>query len=99
MSEEVLRLVRTVERLPRDDQYRILKIVELLTLAPRSIQRRTQSMLRKLVDSEPNSKSEALAIVDEVIEYLEDHVAKGAQELGLFGRFHMLELSGREPDA
>jgi hypothetical protein len=99
MSEDVVRLVRTVERLPRDDQYRILKIVELLTRAPYSIQRRTQHMLRNLVDSEPVSKADALAIVDEVIEYLEDHVDDTDRELGVFGRLHMLETVGREPDA
>ena len=34
VSEDVLRLVRTVERLPSEDQDKILRMVDLLTLVP-----------------------------------------------------------------
>ena len=34
VSEDVLRLVRTVERLPREDQDKIMRIVDLLSLVP-----------------------------------------------------------------
>ncbi len=75
VSEDVLRLVRTVERLPREDQDKILRIVDLLSLVPISVQDRTQHMLRELLASAPASKSECVAGVDDVIEYLERNVA------------------------
>jgi hypothetical protein len=73
MSEDVLRLVRTVERLPLEDQNKILRIVDLLSLVPVFVQERTQRMLRELLDSDPTSKSQCVARVDDVIEYLERH--------------------------
>jgi hypothetical protein len=75
VSEDVLRLVRTVERLPREDQDKILRIVDLLSLVPRSVQNTTQRMLRELLDKDPVSKTECVAGVDDLIEYLEGNVA------------------------
>lgn len=74
VSEDVLRLVRTVERLPREDQDKILRIVDLLSLVPLGVQHRTQMMLRELLDRDPASKTECVAGVDDLIEYLEDNV-------------------------
>lgn len=74
VSEEVLKLVGTVGRLPRDDQTRILKIVDLLSVASSTVQRRTQRMLSELLSAPPKSKSACVAGVDEVIEYLEQAV-------------------------
>src|SRR5262245_21062892 len=71
VSEDVLRLVRTVERLPREDQDKILRIVDLLSLVPTSVQNKTQQMLRDLLARGPASKRECVAGVDDVIEYLE----------------------------
>lgn len=75
VSEDVLRLVRTVERLPREDQDKILRIVDLLSLVPISVQNKTQQMLRELLAREPASKRECVAGVDHVIEYLERNAA------------------------
>jgi hypothetical protein len=75
VSEDVLRLVRTVERLPRDDQDKILRIVDLLSLVPLDVQARTQHMLRELLASEPASKHECVAGIDDVIDYLERHAS------------------------
>lgn len=74
-SEDVLRLVQTVERLPPEDQDKILHIVDLLSLVPIHVQERTQRMLRALLESDPSSKDECVAGVDDLIQYLEDHAA------------------------
>jgi hypothetical protein len=74
ISSDVMRLVRTVEKLPLEDQDKILRIVDLLSLVPLPVQHRTQTMLRALLDSDPESKRECVAGVDEVISYLESNV-------------------------
>jgi hypothetical protein len=61
VSEDVLRLVRTVERLPREDQDKILRMVDLLTLVPLPVQDRTQRMLRELLERHPDTKRECVA--------------------------------------
>ena len=71
VSEDVLRLVRTVERLPSEDQDKILRMVDLLTLVPVQVQNRTQRMLRELLERQPDTKSECVAGVDDVLAYLE----------------------------
>jgi hypothetical protein len=86
VSEDVLRLVRTVERLPREDQDKIMRIVNLLTLVPVSVQDRTQRMLRDLLAREPTSKHECVAGIDDVIEYLERNVAMTSEFRGLLSR-------------
>ncbi len=73
-SEEVMNLVSKVGRLPREDQTRILRMVDLLSLASARVQRRTQHMLSALLAEQPHSKNECVASVDEVIEYLEQAV-------------------------
>jgi mRNA-degrading endonuclease toxin of MazEF toxin-antitoxin module len=75
LSNDVLRLVRNVERLPSEDQDKILRLVDLLTLVPVTVQDRTQQMLRELLAREPGTKQECVAGVDEVIAYLERHAA------------------------
>jgi hypothetical protein len=87
VSEDVMKLVRTVERLPREDQDKILKIVDLLSLVPPSVQDRTQQMLRDLLAGGPTSKRECVARVDDVIEYLERNVAMSQELRGLSSRF------------
>ena len=75
VSEDVLRLVRTVERLPSEDQDKILRMVDLLTLVPLPVQNRTQRMLRELLERKPDTKSECVAGVDDVLAYLERNAA------------------------
>ena len=77
VSEDVLRLVRTVERLPSEDQDKILRMVDLLTLVPLQVQHKTQRMLRELLDREPDTKRECVAGVDDVLAYLERNAAAG----------------------
>jgi hypothetical protein len=71
LSEDVLRLVRTVESLPSEDQDKILRMVDLLTLVPLPVQDRTQRMLRELLERKPDTKRECVAGVDDVLAYLE----------------------------
>jgi len=71
LSEDVMRLVRTVECLPAEDQDKILRMVDLLTLVPLPVQYRTQRMLRELLERQPDTKSECVAGVDDVLDYLE----------------------------
>jgi hypothetical protein len=76
-SEEVLKLVDTVGKLPREDQARILRIADLLSMASTSVQDRTQRMLADLLHGRPQSKSACVASIDEVIAYLEQAVYGG----------------------
>jgi hypothetical protein len=87
VSEDVLRLVRTVERLPREDLDKILRIVDLLSLVPISVQNRTQQMLRDLLANEPASKLECVAGIDDVIDYLERNVRISTEFRGLTSRY------------
>ena len=75
LSEDVLRLVRTVECLPSEDQDKILRMVDLLTLVPLPVQYRTQRMLRELLERQPDTKRECVAGVDDVLAYLERNAA------------------------
>ena len=79
VSEDVLRLVRTVERLPSEDQDKILRMVDLLTLVPLPVQHRTQRMLRELLERQPDTKSECVAGVDDVLAYLERNATIAGQ--------------------
>ena len=79
VSEDVLRLVRTVERLPSEDQDKILRMVDLLTLVPLPVQNRTQRMLRELLERQPHTKRECVEGVDDVLAYLERNAATGPQ--------------------
>lgn len=76
-TEEVLRLVSTVGKLPREDQARILRIADLLSMASAPVQVRTQRMLSDLFEGKPASKSDCVASIDEVIAYLERAVFAG----------------------
>jgi tetrahydromethanopterin S-methyltransferase subunit A len=87
VSEDVLRLVRTVERLPREDQEKILRIVDLLSLVPIRVQDKTQQMLRELLARDPASKNECVAGVDDVIRYLESNVAMSVEFRGITSSF------------
>jgi hypothetical protein len=109
-SDDIGRLVGTVQRLPREDQQRILRLVELLSRAPAGAQRKTQQRLRELVGSDPDSHSLCIARVDELIEDLERSVAtRGSTRNvarrsplrgrdGRFGRFG-LGMTGGKTDA
>ncbi|HEX5420914.1 MAG TPA: hypothetical protein VFY39_13015 [Gammaproteobacteria bacterium] len=77
VPEEVLKLVNIVRRLPREDQARILEIVDLLSLASSYAQGQTQCMLGELLGTRLRSKAECVAGVDDVIEYLEQAVYEG----------------------
>jgi hypothetical protein len=86
VSKDVLRLVRTVERLPMEDQDKILRLVDLLSHVPPTVQERTQHMLRTLLASDPASKSECVAGIDDLIEYLERHVSAAPDRSSLVSR-------------
>lgn len=94
MRNDVLKLVQTVGDLPREDQSRILRIVDLLTLAPSPVQQRTQRMLRDLLDADPESKVECVAGVDEVIEYLEQAVLESEDQSAGWRRFEHMFARG-----
>ncbi len=79
LSNDVRRLVRTVERLPVEDQDKILRMVDLLTLVPVSVQDRTQRMLRELLDRQPDTKRECVAGIDDVLAYLESNVTSASR--------------------
>jgi hypothetical protein len=76
-TDEMLKLVRTVAGLPRDDQNRLLRLVDLLSLAPFSVQRRSHERLREIIASNPQSKLECVDGIEDLIEYLERSVVEG----------------------
>lgn len=80
--DDVMRLVKTVERLAAEDQERILRIVSLLTLVPPAVQRKTHQMLKDLLDTAPDTMDECVTGVDEVIEYLEDNLLASNDRMG-----------------
>jgi hypothetical protein len=86
VSEEVLRVVHKVERLPREDQDKILKMVDLLTLVPLEIRDESQRMLRELLARDPSTKSECVAGLDDVIAYLERNVPRSARHQSFLAR-------------
>lgn len=69
VSDEVLQLIKTVERLSTADQERILRIVSLLAIVPGRIQLTTKRMLRRLINGNPDAVYDC---VDEIIEFLEE---------------------------
>lgn len=75
MSDEILKLVRTVAGLPSDDQNRILRLVDLMSLAPLSVQQESHHRLRALIDATPSTKRECAAGIDELIAHLENTIA------------------------
>ena len=70
-SEDVALLVETVERLTADDQRRIVRVVDLLLLAPFEVRTQSQSMLRGLMQNRPESKDALVSGLDEIIRFLE----------------------------
>jgi hypothetical protein len=88
VSEDVLKLMRTVERLPNEYQLKIMRLVDLLSLVPVKVQDRTQQMLRDLLMRAPASRRECVDGVDDLIEYLESHVSLTAE-----GRAHLPQFA------
>lgn len=80
VSEDVLHLVRTVESLPTEDQDKILRMVDLLSLVPAPVRFKTQRMLRDLLARHPGTKRECVAGVDDVIAYLERNASQSLDE-------------------
>jgi hypothetical protein len=97
VSEDVLRLVRTVERLPVEDQDKILRMVDLLTLVPISVQHRTQRMLRELLERQPDTKRECVAGVDDVLAYLERNAASTTRARSAVTRLALVDVSNVRP--
>ena len=97
LSEDVLRLVRTVERLPSEDQDKILRMVDLLTLVPLTVQHRTQRMLRELLEQQPNTKRECVARVDDVLAYLESNASSAPQQRDSVSRLDFAAVARGRP--
>lgn len=93
--DDVMRLVQTVERLATEDQERILRIVNLLTLVPPSVQRTTHRMLKDLLETSPGTMHECVTGVDEVIEYLEDNLLATGDRCGTSEFFGFEAVSAR----
>ncbi len=70
-SDDIATLIGTVSRLPRDEQYRILRLVQLMTRAPGDTQSSTQQKLRELLASAPASHAQCIARIDQLIAELE----------------------------
>ncbi len=74
-SDTVLNLVRTVGRLPREDQDRILRVVNLISHAPTNVRQNSQRMIRELVSDEPVSRIDCVAELEIIISYLESSLS------------------------
>lgn len=97
VSEDVLRLVRTVERLPSEDQDKILRMVDLLTLVPVRVQNKTQRMLRELLERQPDTKGECVAGVDDVLAYLERNAEPMHRPSNVVARLDFTALGKSRP--
>lgn len=97
VSDDVLRLVRKVECLPTEDQDKILRMVDLLTLVPLPVQSRTQRMLRDLLEQQPNTKSECVARVDDVLAYLERNATSASKRRDLVTRLDFTAVDTIRP--
>jgi hypothetical protein len=97
VSDDVLRLVRTVERLPVADQDKILRMVDLLTLVPLPVQHRTQRMLRELLERAPDTKRECVAGVDDVLAYLESNITSAKQKRSAVTRLAIVDVGNVRP--
>lgn len=92
LSKDVWQLVRAVERLPEEDQDKILRMVDLLTLVPCSVQDRAQRMLRDLLAGEPETKSACVAGLHDVLSYLERNALLNARLGTLPHRTHLVSV-------
>ena len=70
-SNTVLNLVRTVGRLPVEDQDKILRVVSLISHAPTTAQNHSKRMLKALVSEEPESRLDCVTELEDIISYLE----------------------------
>ena len=96
VSEDVLRVVHKVERLPREDQDKILKMVDLLTLVPVDVRDESQRMLRELLARDLSTKSECVAGLNGVIDYLERNVPQSARHQSFLAKLkHRASLRTR----
>ena len=77
--EDVAGLVETVERLAAADQRRIVRVVDLLLIAPAEARCQSQAMLRGLLRQRLGTKHELVRGLDEVIAYLEGAVEPAAK--------------------
>ena len=64
-----------MERLGVDDQRRLVRLVDLLAVVPKEVQRHTQLRLRALADQKPETRVECIVEVDGIILYLERSLA------------------------
>ncbi|HEX7081241.1 MAG TPA: hypothetical protein VF329_09520 [Gammaproteobacteria bacterium] len=71
----------------------MLRLVELLSLAPFPVQQRVHGMLRSLLDAEPESKLECAIGVDGLIDYLERAV-HGDERAARWERLHSSLVRG-----
>ena len=79
VSDDVWHLVRKVERLPIEDQEKIIRMVGLLPLVSLAVQDRTQRLLRELLEQRPNTRLECVARVDDLLAYLERNATSGSK--------------------
>lgn len=80
---EANELMLVVERLAAQDQGRIVRIIDLLRLAPDSVREQTQKKLKDLIAREPQTHAECLALIDRIIIRAERELEN---ELRLTGR-------------
>jgi len=92
VSDDVWRLVRKVERLPIEDQEKIIRMVGLLPFVPRAVMDRTQRLLRELLEQKPNTRLECVARVDDLLDYLERNAASGSKRHDAVARIDFTAL-------
>jgi hypothetical protein len=66
-SSESFDLMLVVERLSTQDQRRIVRLIDLLRIAPDWLRERTQRTLKRLIAHEPQTQAECLASIDGII--------------------------------
>lgn len=97
VSDDVWHLVRKVERLPNEDQEKIIRMVGLLPLVPLPVQHRTQCLLRELLEQQPSTRRECVARVDDLLAYLERNAMAGLKPRDVVTRIDFTALESVRP--
>jgi hypothetical protein len=73
VSREALVIARTIRELPAEDQWRLLRLVELMLAARDDARLHAQTMIREISVSELEARAECVETLDATIRYLERH--------------------------
>lgn len=75
ITQEALGIAHSVGKLRPEDQQRVLRLVDLMLVAPAEARVRAQTMIRDTLTEGSDAHERCVAKVDATIRYLEVHAA------------------------